>query len=171
MGYYRGGWHTDSTWRDWDYYPDLILRLFVREEAGQSGYSHRESPTDTRIIPELQDLKVGDVVLDGPPGTAFFTVAALEPNRFLVYLSNSHLRFLFPKFIRENPRIGVGGEFTWAFYLQEIGKNNTRLIMRTRSTVRPGWYKLFVSLTVPIANLFLAPKILGGIKHTAEQAQ
>lgn len=169
LGYYRGGWFTDSTWRDWDYLPDKVMRYFVREEAAQSGYGHRDAPTSTQIISEFQELKVGDVVLDGPPGTAFFTVVAIEPNKFLVLHSNSHLRFLFPKSIREHPRIGIGGEFTWGFFLQEIHGNETRLLLRTRGTVRPWWYRLFINTSVPIANIFLAHKMLSGIKKQSEQ--
>jgi len=169
MGYYRGGWFTDSTWKDWDYLPDKVMRYFVREEAQRSGYGHREAPTSTQIISEFQNLKVGDVVLDGPPGTAFFTVTAVEPNKFLVLHSNSHLRFLFPKSIRENTRIGIGGEFTWGFFLQAADETQTRLLVRTRGTARPWWYRILINTMVPIANIFLARKMLHGIKRSAEE--
>lgn len=170
LGYYRGGWFTDSTWRDWDYYPDKIMRFFVREEAEKSGYGHRDAPTINQIVSEFQHLKVGDTVLDGPPGTAYFTVAAIEPNRFLVLHSNTHLRFLFPKSIRENPKIGIGGEFTWGFFLQKMGAAHTRLLLRTRGTITPWWYRLFINTMIPIANIFLARKMLKGIKRSAEQS-
>lgn len=170
MGYYRGGWHTDSTWRDWDYYPDRLLRFFVRKESGRSSVGHREAPTTARILPEFQALHAGDRVLDGPPGTAFFTVAAIEPEQYLVYLSDSHLRFVFPPSIRENPRFGIGGEFTWAFYLLPDGLRSTRLLMRTRGVIRPSWYRAFIRLTIPLANLFLARKMLSGIRSMVERS-
>lgn len=170
LGYYRGGWFTDSTWKDWDYLPDKVMRFFVREEAEKSGYGHRDAPTATQIISEFQNLKVGDTVLDGPPGTAFFNVAAIEPNRFLVLHSDTHLRFLFPKSIRENPQIGIGGEFTWGFFLKESEDGHTRLLLRTRGMVRPWWYRVFISTTIPIANIILARKMLRGIKRSAEQS-
>lgn len=170
MGYYRGGWFTDSTWRDWDYYPDKIMRYFVQEEAEKSGYGHRDTPTVNQVISEFQNLKVGDVVLDGPPETAFFTVAAIESNKFLVLHSTTHLRFLFPKSIRENPRIGIGGEFTWGFFLQEVSDTHTRLLIRTRGTIQPCWYRIFINTTIPIANIFLARKMLSGVKQRSEQS-
>ena len=170
MGYYRGGWFTDSTWRDWDYYPDKILRFFVRDEAEKSGYGHRDTPTSTQIMSEFQNLKVGDVVLDGPPGTAFFTVAAIEPNQYLVLHCNSHLRFLFPKSIRENPRIGIGGEFTWGFFLQAIDETQARLLVRMRGSVQPWGYRIFINTMIPIANMFLARKMLNGIKRSSEDS-
>ena len=60
----------------------------------KTGYSLRPEPGANRIIAEFQGLNVGDIVLDGPPGTAFFTVAALEENRALALYSNSHVRYL-----------------------------------------------------------------------------
>jgi hypothetical protein len=168
LGYYRGGWFTDSNWKDWDYLPDKVMRTFVREEAEESGYGHRDTPTATQVLAEFQNLNVGDVVLDGPPGTAFFTVAAIEPNRYLVLYSNTHLRYLFPRSVREDPRIGIGGEFTWGFFLQQTDGNDTRLLLRTRGTVRPGWYRLFINTAIPIANIFLAHKMLSGIKKQSE---
>lgn len=169
MGYYRGGWFTDSTWKDWDYLPDKVMRYFVRKEAEKSGYGHRDAPTSVQIVPEFQDLKVGDIVLDGPPGTAYFTVTDIEPNKRMVLYSDTHLRFLFPKSIRENPSMGVGGEFTWGFFLEPIDSTHTRLLLRTRGTVRPWWYRIFVQVTIPIANIFLARKMLGGIKLRSEE--
>jgi hypothetical protein len=169
MGYYRGGWFTDSTWKDWDYLPDKVMRYFVREEAEKSGYGHRDTPSSAQIVSEFQDLKVGDVVLDGPPGTAYFTVTDIEPDSRLVLYSDTHLRFLFPKSIRENPSIGVGGEFTWGFFLEPIDSTHTRLLLRTRGTVRPWWYRIFVQVTIPIANIFLARKMLGGVKLRSEE--
>ena len=168
LGYYRGGWFTDSTWKDWDYLPDKMMRYFVREEAETSGYGHREVPSATQIISEFQHLKVGDVVLDGPPGTAFFTVSAIEPNKFLVLHSTTHLRFLFPKFIRENPKIGIGGEFTWGFFLEPLDEATTRLLLRTRGVIQPWWYRIFINTAIPIANIFLSRKMLSGIKKHAD---
>ena len=170
MGYYRGGWFTDSTWKDWDYLPDKVMRFFVREEAQKSGYGHRDAPTSTQIVSEFQSLKAGDVVLDGPPGTAFFKVVVIEPNKHLVLHSDTHLRFLFPRSIRENPNIGIGGEFTWGFFLQAIDETQTRLLLRTRGTVQPWWYRIFINTTIPIANTFLARKMLRGIKQRAEES-
>jgi hypothetical protein len=66
MGYHRGGWYT-SYWVD---------RLVW----------HIDNPSVDRIAPEFQDLCVGDVVPDGPPGTAYWKVARLEPGRVIVYL-------------------------------------------------------------------------------------
>jgi hypothetical protein len=38
----------------------------------------------------VRDLRVGDVIPDGPPGTASFQVEYVEPARLLVLHSTSH---------------------------------------------------------------------------------
>jgi proline iminopeptidase len=136
MGHYRAGFYADPSW--WDKYSDRYLRSLSRKEAEESGYGFREKPSEERIVPEFQGLRVGDTILDGPPGSAFFTVRLLEPNRVLVLYSDSHLRLMAPESIRENPRYGIHGEFGWAFVLEEKGTNSTRLILRTRATTGRG---------------------------------
>jgi hypothetical protein len=166
MGYYRAGWYTDPDW--WDYWPDRYLRWVSREEAENTGNAHRDAPSADRILPELQNLAAGDVILDGPPGTAYFTVAALEPHRLLALHSTAHLRFLFPAEVRENPRWGIAGEFSWAFVLREMEGGKTRLILRTRGNAAPPLYRYFVAAFLPLADWALARKMLRGIKRRAE---
>ena len=81
MGMDRGGWYSDPEW--WDGLAERVLWSFLASEE-KTGYSIRAEPSAGRIIEKFQDLKVGDILLDGPPGTAFFTVAALEEKRFPV---------------------------------------------------------------------------------------
>ncbi|MBD0328073.1 MAG: hypothetical protein ICV68_16735, partial [Pyrinomonadaceae bacterium] len=139
MGHYRAGFYADPSW--WDKYSDKYLRSLGRREAEESGYGFREVPSDERIIPEFQDLKEGDTILDGPPGTVFFTVRLMEENRALVLYSDTHLRFLAPRSIRENPKYGIYGEFSWAFILEEQGERITRLILRDRASYGPRLYR------------------------------
>jgi hypothetical protein len=87
MGHYRADFYADRFW--WDKYTDKYLRSLGRKEAKESGYGFREVPSDERIVPEFQDLKEGDTILDGPPGTVFFTVRLMEENRALVLYSDS----------------------------------------------------------------------------------
>ena len=166
MGYYRGGWYTDTDW--WDYLPDRFLRSLVRKESTRSGYVHRDAPSATQIMPEFQQLAVGDVILDGPPGTAYFVVTAQAPQRLLALRSTTHLRFVFPRAIRDNPRAGIGGEFSWVFLLREADENSTRLVLRMRGNAQPWWYRVVVYTFIPIADLVLARKMLRGIKQRAE---
>jgi hypothetical protein len=114
-------------------------------------------------------LKVGDIILDGPPGTAFFTVAALEKNRVLALYSNSHVRYIVPHVLRNNPNVNIQGEFSWVFILDEVDANTTRLILRTRINYGP---RLFRVLTRPFfwpVDFVLARKMLWGIKWRVER--
>jgi proline iminopeptidase len=169
MGYYRGGWYTDTAW--WDYLADRYLRFLVRDEEKQSGVAHRDELSAVGILPEYQEVHPGDVILDGPPGTAYFTVAAVEPNRYLVLYSTSHLRYLFPRTIRDNPRLGIGGEFSWAFVLTQTDDGRSRLIMRTRANVRPPLYKLFTNALLPLVSWIYGRKVLTAIKRRAEASE
>jgi hypothetical protein len=169
MGHYRAGFYADPSW--WDKLADEYLKSLTREEAEESGMGHREVPSVERIIPEFQDLEVGETILDGPPSTAFFTVHLMEPNRALVLYSDSHLRFLVPRSIRENPRYGIYGEFSWAFVLEEKDERKTRLILRYRANYGP---RLYRALTMPLilvgGEFFTARKMLYGIRRRVESA-
>lgn len=168
LGYYRGGWHTDADW--WDYLADRYLRLLVRQDVARTGQGHREEPTARQIVPEYQTLKVGDVILDGPPGTAYFTVAALEPERVLALYSDTHPRYLFPPSVRDNPRWGIGGEFSWVFILHPTPDGRTRLLLRTRGDAQPQLYRLFLAALLPLADGVMARKMLRGMKKQVEDA-
>jgi proline iminopeptidase len=168
MGHYRAGFYADPSW--WDKYADKYLRSLSRKEAEESGYGFREVPSDERIIPEFQDLEEGETILDGPPGSVFFTVRLMEENRALVLYSDTHLRFMVPRSIRENPDYGIYGEFSWAFVLEERGERSTRLILRTRASYGP---RLYRALTMPLVlvggEYFTTRKMLHGIKRRVEQ--
>lgn len=72
MGWGRAGWYT-ARWVDRFLFP-------------------ANGPSATAIIPELQQLEVGDFVPDGAPEThCGFIVEELIPNRALVLHSTSHL--------------------------------------------------------------------------------
>jgi hypothetical protein len=166
MGMDRGGWYSDPEW--WDGLAEKVLWSFLASEE-KTGYSIRAEPSADRIIAKFQNLKVGDIVLDGPPGTAFFTVAALEEKRVLALYSNSHVRYIVPDVLRDNPRVNIQGEFSWVFILDEVDANTTRLILRTRLNYGP---RVFRVLTRPFfwpVDFVLARKTLWGIKRRVEE--
>ncbi len=166
MGMNRGGWYSDPEW--WDGLAEKVLWSFL-SNFEKTGYSLRSEPSADRVIAEFQDLKVGDMVLDGPPGTAFFTVSALEENRVLALHSNSHVRYVVPSFVRNNPKVNIQGEISWVFILNEADADTMRLILRTRVNYGP---RLFRVLTRPFfwpVDFVLARKMLRGIKGRVEQ--
>jgi len=168
MGMDRGGWYSDPEW--WDGWAEKVLWSFLHSDE-KTGYSIRAEPSAGRIIAKFQDLKVGDIVLDGPPGTAFFTVAVMEEKRVLALYSTTHVRYVVPNFLRNNPKMDIRGKFSWVFILNEADANTTRLILRTRVNYGP---RLFRVLTRPFfwpVDFVLARKMLWGIKRRVEQGK
>jgi hypothetical protein len=139
MGYHRGGWYT-SRWLD-----KLLWRI--------------DNPSADRIIPEFQQLRVGEVVPDGPPGTAHFTVAALEPGRAIVYLDDAGTHV-------------PGTAFSWAFVLEPLDGRTTRVQVRTRGTYPPSPVirRLHRVVIGPADFVMVSGQMLRGIKRRAERA-
>jgi hypothetical protein len=139
VGYHRGGWYTN---------PRLDKLIW-----------HIDNPSADRILPQFQHVQVGDIVPDGPEGTARFTVAALVPGQLLALLD------------AEGTHV-PNTQFSWAFVLRPIDSDTTRLILRTRATYPVRWW------TTPVAYLALGPAdfvmahvmLLRGIKQRAERA-
>ncbi len=138
MGYHRGGWYTNRRL-------DKLLW-------------HIDNPSADRILPECQHLQVGDVVPDGPPGTAYFTVRELLPERTLVLLDDtgSHI---------------PSTAFSWAFVLEPLDAHTTRVQVRTRGTYPPGpLMSLLTRLVVgPADFVMVSGQMLRGIKRRAER--
>src|SRR6266568_2518608 len=155
MGYDRGWWYTDARW----------YRLLET-----SLWKAKPHTSADRIIPEFQHLAVGDTVPDGPPGTAFFTVAELQPQQALALYSTTHILFMAPALVRNTPRLGLYGDFSWAFILDEKEEGVTRLIVRARASYGP---RLFRLLTLPLlypGDFLMARMMLWGIKQRVEQS-
>lgn len=158
----RAGWYSDV----WLFRPFeraflhiTVPRKFLRLDP--------EMPSADEILPEYQHTSVGDIIPDGPPGTAFFIVKQIEPEKAWVLYSDSHIKYLSPTFLH-NTSLGAYGEFSWVFVLKPISEQFTRLILRTRANLGP---PVFCSLILPLIYLSEAiiPRlILDGIKQRAE---
>jgi hypothetical protein len=104
-----------------------------------------------RIIPEHQHIEVGDKVRLVPEGRGpFFVVSAIEPGRTLI----------------------LGGDdppTTWAFILEPIDENTTRLIIRFRQDYERSFGNVLAwrMFTDPI-SFWMERKMLQGIKARAE---
>jgi len=109
MGYGRGGWYAIDRLERWIGAGDFL-----------DGGSAR------RIVPELQDLALGDRVPMSP--TVHLVVAHLDPPRALVLV------------LPDRPIAWV-----WSFVLSPDG-DGTRLSVRTRTAARVGWLRPVVPL-------------------------
>jgi membrane protease YdiL (CAAX protease family) len=144
MGYHRGGWYT---------YPWVDRWIW-----------HIYNASADRVIDELQNLRVGDIVPDGEPGTAYYVVEHLEPARSLVLHSTTHV---FPPALRDRVRLS----WTWSFLLEPVaGGTATRLLLRVRAEGSAPVAAAFHALIVP-SDFVMARSMLLGIKRRAEDAE
>jgi hypothetical protein len=142
MGWGRGGWYT-ARWVDRLLFP-------------------ANGPSADRVVPELQELCVGDFVPDGPPETdCGFEVMHLEPARALVLRSTSHL----PVGWRDRASMN----WTWAFMLTpSAGGRRTRFHFRSRWVTSPWWLTVGGRLVVVPADFVMSRSMLLGLKRRVE---
>lgn len=143
MGWGRGGWYT-SRWVDRLLFP-------------------ANGPSADRILPELQDLAVGDWIPDGRQETECgFVVRWLVPDHHLVLHSTEHLP---PQFAK---RFGAWIDWTWAFVLRDLGDGRTRFLFRSRLRLGPWWVAAgYWALVIP-ADFVMGRQMLRGVKRRAE---
>lgn len=131
----RAGWYT----------PFWLDRFLFGIRARSAGV----------IVPELQDLAVGDRVDDSDTGVSYFDVVVLDRPRALVLMSHTH-----PLPAYEDV------SFSWAFVLEDHGM--TRLIVRARVRYTPVWpswlVRVLVVLGFGIGDFVQAGAMLLGIR-------
>ena len=129
IGYQRGGLYS----YDW------LDRLF--------GYLDR--PSATRILPQFQNLAVGDQI---PLGVGpSWPVAAIEPNRALVLDMRNLGDF----------------DWVWQFGLYTVDGNQTQLVSRSCVRTRSVWARLATYVIEP-AGFIMTRRMLLGLKQRAE---
>jgi hypothetical protein len=77
------------------------------------GLDNAGVPSADRILPQLQQVQVGDILPQTPTAEDRFVVRAVEPERALVLGD-------------------AAGSMSWAFVLEPVGATGTRLITRSR---------------------------------------
>ena len=166
IGQGQAGFYSDSKF--WDRCVDWYYRRLSREQPAKAAAGYHVA-ADDRIVPAWQNPRVGDIIADGPPGTACYVVRQADPGRSLVLFTDTHLRYLLPARLRGNPRLGISGEISSSFLLTESEPGTTRLIRRMRLSCRPG---LFRAYAVPVVLIWgeaiTAQNLLRGIKRRAE---
>ena len=129
IGYRRGGLYS----YDW------LDRLF--------GYLDR--PSATHILPEFQNLAVGDRIPMGRGPS--WPVAAVGPNRTLVLDMRNMGAF----------------DWVWQFGLYPLDEQRTQLVTRSCVRARTVWARLATYLIEP-AGFLMTRRMLLGVKQRAE---
>jgi hypothetical protein len=104
-------------------------------------------PSAERILPEFQNLRVGDTIPMSPDGKRGLTVRAIDPDRSMLW---------------------VGKNATWAWRLYRVDERRTRLVTRVR--MRYEWASpwVFFDLLFDPGDFVMMRKMLLGIKRRAE---
>ncbi len=137
----------------------------VYSPMGRPAPLSQQRPSAETIIPELQNLKLGDRILDGPPElNCSFIVEGLDPNRHLVLHSTEHL----PPGWAER---GAGIDFTWVFVLGDLGDGQTRFQFRCRARLWPAWTRAFYLAVMVPADFVMARQMMRGLKARVESTQ
>ena len=139
IGNQRAGWYS------WD----AIHRLL-----GVAGSVDDPRGSANRIIPELQNLEVGDKIRMMPEemGIPGYAVVSIEPDRALV------------------THVDDENGSSWVWVLDPIDAETTRLIVRFRQKWEPGLMGLAIWIGDELGSLVMQPGTLRGIKQRAEAA-
>jgi hypothetical protein len=105
-----------------------------------------------RILPEFQQVQVGDIFPMAPKAKDMFVVRMIEPERALV--------------------IGdAAGGMSWAFVLEPVDEQTTRLITRVRATYDSRAFGLFLKVFWHPAHFAMQPKQLLNLKRLVEASR
>ena len=108
-----------------------------------------------QIVPQWQDLKVGDQVKLHPE--VGLDIAVVEPGRALVLRGGVPMGATPPPY-----------DFTWTFVLHEQPDETTRLLVRERYAYTQRWAPLLVE-PVAVVAFVMSQRMLRGIRDRAEQ--
>jgi hypothetical protein len=146
MGWHLGGYYT----------PQWVDRLLFPDNW----------PSLDRLDPSLvRDLRPGDAIPDGPPGTAQHVVQEVRPPALLVLHSTTHIP---PGWDEKH---GVAFSWSWCFHLTDLAGRRTRVHLRVRGHGSPWWFvALYLGALVP-ADYVMAGGMLRGLKARAEAGE
>jgi hypothetical protein len=109
-----------------------------------------------QIVPEWQDLKVGDQVKLHPE--VGLDVAVVEPGRALVLRGGVPMGAVPPPY-----------DCTWAFVVRERPEGTTRLLVRERYVYTQRWAPFMVE-PVAVVAFVMTQRMLRGIRDRAERS-
>jgi hypothetical protein len=117
-------------------------------------------PSARRVIPELQQIRVGDVLPWKPEGEDGFTVLSQKENEALVLGTADLLK---------GPHLpSTPFDDTWVFVLEPIGEQATRLMTRVRADSRPALRMRLMGMWLSLAHWIMERAQLRNLKRRVE---
>lgn len=118
-----------------------------------------------RIIPEFQDLKIGDILPLAPNGFGM-PVAILEPRQTLLVHGDTRVGGPGTPNMKPGDYLNV----SWGWFLDAIDERTTRLVARWRADWNPSpWNTLYYRAFLEPGAFLMERKNLLGIKQRAER--
>jgi hypothetical protein len=135
---------------------------------GIAGSVDDEHGSAKRIIPELQDLKVGDIV-EIAPGMGY-VVAGIEPEQSLILQSRIDTG-KWESLTSSDPLPVKYLSSSWVWFLEKIDDETTRLVVRVKTDYNPGLLStLSAGIPNELGSLVMQPKTLRVLKQRAEMS-
>lgn len=151
IGHQRAGWYS----YDW-----------IHRFMGIAGSAAHPSRSAERVLPQLQDLEVGDVVEIAPD--MGYNIVEIQPEHALVLhiaVETDSFRPFDPR--EETPANHFNSSWTW--FLEERATDVTRLIVRIRVGYSPGLANaLMVHGVMEPGSFVMERRTLLGIKRRVE---
>jgi hypothetical protein len=118
------------------------------------GLDNGGEPSAEELVPELQELAVGDVLPATPSADDGFVVRVIEPPRTLVLSA-------------EAPRLYAS---SWAFSLEPQGESSTRLVTRSRVAPFGRRARLLLRVLLQPIHFGMQRRQLLGLRERVERA-
>lgn len=149
QGYKRAGWHG------WDWFYNA---------TGSGGFV--DGHFSTRVVPELQNIKVGDKVFINP-AVSYLVAIDDKPRVFALYSGADAAGK--PLDAKESAK-ATKASTSWVWQATPLGPGRTRLVLRIRGDMRGqgGFVAWLFDNPLDFGGALFANKTLHGIKSTAE---
>lgn len=139
---------------DIDAAPERVWPWLVQVGSGRAGWytydriDNGGTPSADRILPEQQQLRIGDRIPMVPGRDVGPIVADIDPPRRMLWTDDS-----------------VG--FSWEWQLDPVG-DRTRLVSRLRVNAHPWSRRMVYEGVAAVGDIFMQRRMLRGIKRRAE---
>jgi hypothetical protein len=141
----------------------LVWRYLMQLGCDRAGwysidqFDHGGVPSVDRLVAGWESRKVGDLLAATPAKDSFYEVYQVEDEQFMVVGG-------------ETERMGGPFKMTWAFIVEPVGEDATRLISRARMEASPEWAAwLMGKVFYPPIHGLMSGVQLQNIKRLAER--